>query len=88
MTSDSPILVTVAGGKFAPVVNQVAVLLGHGLVGVGQPYRLGFAPDANVRILFLDPVHETVIIVILPVPHSVLDVPVEKTQGLDFLFLA
>jgi hypothetical protein len=48
---------------------------------------LGFAPYADIRILGFHEVNETVIIVVLSIPHPVLDVPVKKPHR-DRLFAA
>ena len=75
----SPVFVSVAPGKLAPVLNKIAVFLVHLLIRICLPYRLCLAPYADVRILCFYKFDKTVIIVVLAVPHSVLDVPVKKS---------
>ena len=42
---------------------------------------LTLAPYAYIRIVFLDPGHEIVVVVVLVRPHSVLDVPAHDPEG-------
>ena len=77
-SADAPVLMSVAGSQFSPVIHKVAIFLRHCLVGVCKPYRLGFAPHADIRVLGFHEVDEPVVIVVLAIPHSVLYIPVEE----------
>ena len=83
VSADIDIFVSVAGGEFFPVVGKVTLLGLHIIFGVGVVDTLGLCPDADDGILFLYEVHETVVVVVLAVPHSVLDVPVKQAHGLS-----
>lgn len=75
-----PVFVAVTGGQFAPVPDQITVGDIHLVGRAGLVDRLRLAPDADVRIVRPDPLHELVVVVALPGPHSVLNVPVQQAH--------
>ena len=77
--------VSVSGGQFRPVIDQILFLQGQFVSGSRVINTAGFAPDANVRILFADPVDKTVIVLTLFGPHPVLDIPEQEPERCLFL---
>ena len=75
-----PVFMSVAPGQFAPMFRQIGFFGLYLLVRGCSVVAYGFAPHADVGILGAHPIDETRIVVALPRPHAVLDVPVEQTQ--------
>jgi hypothetical protein len=88
ISSDTPILVAIAQGKLTPAIHKIAVFLGHLLIRIRLPDRLSLTPYAHIRILRFYKLDKSVIIVILTIPHSILDVPVKESQSLLMIIAA
>ena len=81
LAADQSVFMPVAGGQDIPVPGKILVLRHLHLDGrVRHITGLSLAPDADVRIQFLNKFDETVIPVALVGPHPVLDVPIEQLK--------
>ena len=81
-TAHIDIGMAVTGGQFRPMLHQVFLLQGKFITCSGIIDGPGFAPDAHVGVLFLDPFDEGIVMVNLSRPHSILDVPEQETERL------
>jgi hypothetical protein len=64
------------------IPNEVSFFTRKSLGRSGIINRLCFCPNADIRFLSLYPTDEGIIIIILPAPHSILDIPVENLEVL------
>ena len=72
--------------KLSPMSGEVTFLIRHLCVSPVIVDLGSLCKNADVRILFLDPIHEFFILIWLTGPHSVLNVPVKNSECLLFLW--
>ena len=76
------ILVAIAGCQFLPIIGKITLLLRQALRRIGIIQRNRLRPHAHIRILLPHPIRKPLVIVCLPVPHPIQNVPIKHPQGL------